>query len=121
MDAGQVEDAQVLARPVLVSFLGWLVSLVLLWRSRIWTMRDKGIGTLLALGFGALGLIALLSPVLWLGSLLSMVQRRYPCRRTAGPSPAPLATAHRRLSTLGPKLLPVVASPWPAPRTATLT
>jgi hypothetical protein len=63
-----------LSLPVLVPFLGWLVGLVLLWRSRIWTTRDKRIGTLLALGFGALGLVALLSPVLWLGSLPFMVQ-----------------------------------------------
>jgi uncharacterized membrane protein len=58
---------------VLVPFLGWLVGLVLLWRSHLWTTRDKRIGTLLALGVGALALLALASPLAWLGSLVMIV------------------------------------------------
>jgi uncharacterized membrane protein len=58
----------------LVPFLSWLAGLALLWRSHIWTGRDKRIGTLLAtlaaLGVGALNLVALASPLLLLGSLL---------------------------------------------------
>jgi uncharacterized membrane protein len=60
----------------LVPVLSWLVGLALLWRSPIWTSRDKRIGTLLAtlaaLGVGALNVVALPSPLLLLGSLLFM-------------------------------------------------
>ena len=49
-----------------------VVGLVLVWLSRLWTTRDKLIGTLLALGVGALALAALSSPVEWLRPLLVM-------------------------------------------------
>ena len=50
-----------------------VVGLVLVWLSRLWTTRDKLIGTLLALGVGALALAALSSPVEWIRPLLVMV------------------------------------------------
>lgn len=49
-----------------------VVGLVLVWLSRLWTTRDKLIGTLLALGVGALALAALSSPVEWIRPLLVM-------------------------------------------------
>jgi hypothetical protein len=55
---------------MVIPLLGWLVGLALLWRSRRWTTHDKRIGTLLALGAGALGVVALASPLVLLGSLL---------------------------------------------------
>jgi uncharacterized membrane protein len=55
----------------LVPFLVWLAGLALLWRSHLWTTRDKRIGTLLAFGSaGALALAALISPLVLLWSLL---------------------------------------------------
>jgi uncharacterized membrane protein len=60
-----------LGMSMLVPFLAWLAGLALLWRSHIWTTRDKRIGTLLAFGSaGALALIALISPLVLLWSLL---------------------------------------------------
>jgi uncharacterized membrane protein len=63
-----------LGMSALVPVLSWLVGLALLWRSHIWTSRDKRIGTLLAtlaaIGVGALNVVALASPLLLLGSLL---------------------------------------------------
>jgi hypothetical protein len=63
-----------LASFVLVPFLAWLAGLALLWRSHIWTSRDKRVGTLLgtlaALGVGALTVVGLPSPLALLGSLL---------------------------------------------------
>jgi uncharacterized membrane protein len=61
-----------LGMSMLVPFLGWLVGLVLLWRSHRWTTRDKRIGTLLALGAGTLAVVALASPLVLLASLLFM-------------------------------------------------
>jgi uncharacterized membrane protein len=56
---------------MLVPFLAWLAGLALLWRSHIWTTRDKRIGTLLAFGSaGALALGALISSPVVLWSLL---------------------------------------------------
>jgi hypothetical protein len=57
---------------LLIPFLGWVVGMVLLWLSRIWITREKRIGTLLALGVGALALAALASPLEWLRPLLVM-------------------------------------------------
>lgn len=57
---------------LLIPFLGWVVGMVLLWLSPSWTTREKGIGTLLALGLGVLALAALSSPVEWLRPLLVM-------------------------------------------------
>lgn len=57
----------------MIPFLGWVVGVVLLWLSRTWTTREKAIGTVLALGVGALALVALSSPVDWLRPLLVMV------------------------------------------------
>jgi uncharacterized membrane protein len=59
-----------LGMAMVIPLLGWLVGLALLWRSRRWTTHDKRIGTLLALGAGALGVVALASPLMLLGSLL---------------------------------------------------
>ena len=57
----------------LVPLLALLAGLALLWRSHIWTTRDKRIGTLLAFGSaGALALAALSSPVEWIRPLLVM-------------------------------------------------
>jgi uncharacterized membrane protein len=58
---------------LLLPFLGWVVGMALLWLSRTWTTREKAIGTVLALGVGALALVALSSPVDWLRPLLVMV------------------------------------------------
>jgi uncharacterized membrane protein len=58
---------------LLLPFLGWVVGVALLWLSRTWTTRERAVGTLLALGVGALALIALWSPVEWLRPLLVMV------------------------------------------------
>jgi hypothetical protein len=58
---------------LLIPFLGWVVGVVLLWLSRTWTTREKGVGTLFALGVGVLALLALSSPVEWLRPLLVMV------------------------------------------------
>jgi hypothetical protein len=58
---------------LLIPVLGWVVGAVLLWLSHNWTTREKRIGTLLALGVGALALAALSSPVEWLRPLLVMV------------------------------------------------
>ena len=55
---------------MVIPLLGWLVGLALLWRSRRWTTHDKRSGTLLALGAGALGVVAVASPLMLLGSLL---------------------------------------------------
>jgi uncharacterized membrane protein len=58
----------------LVPVLGWLVGLVLLWRSRIWTTHDKRIGTLLAtlpaLGLGMMTVVDPASPLALLGLLV---------------------------------------------------
>jgi hypothetical protein len=51
---------------LLIPFLGWVVGVVLLWLSPSWTTREKRIGTLLALGVGALALAALSSQVEWI-------------------------------------------------------
>jgi uncharacterized membrane protein len=60
-----------LGMAMLVPFLAWLASLALLWRSHLWTTRDKRIGTLLAFGSaGALALGALIGPLVLLWSLL---------------------------------------------------
>jgi uncharacterized membrane protein len=60
-----------LGMAMVIPLLGWLAGLALLWRSRRWTSHDKRIGTLLALvGAGALGVVALASPLVLLGSLL---------------------------------------------------
>ena len=60
-----------LGMSMLVPFLAWLAGLALLWRSYIWTGRDKRIGTLLAFGSaGALALGALISSPVVLWSLL---------------------------------------------------
>ena len=58
---------------LLLPFLGWVVGVILVWLSRTWTTREKAIGTVLALGVGALALVALSSPVDWLRPLLVMV------------------------------------------------
>jgi hypothetical protein len=58
---------------LLIPFLGWVVGGVLLLLSHSWTTREKGIGTLLALGVGALALAALASPLEWIRPLLVMV------------------------------------------------
>jgi hypothetical protein len=58
---------------LLIPFLGWVVGVILVWLSHTWTTREKAIGTLLALGVGALGLAALSSPVEWVRPLLVMV------------------------------------------------
>jgi hypothetical protein len=50
-----------------------VVGVVLLWLSHTWTTREKAIGTLLALGVGALALLSLSSPVEWIRPLLAMV------------------------------------------------
>jgi hypothetical protein len=39
---------------LLIPVLGWVVGVILLWLSHGWTTREKRIGTLLALGVGAL-------------------------------------------------------------------
>jgi HAAS len=57
---------------LLIPVLGWVVGAVLLWLSHNWTTREKRIGTLLALGVGALALAALSSPVEWIRPLLVM-------------------------------------------------
>jgi uncharacterized membrane protein len=58
---------------LLIPFLGWVVGVALVWLSRIWTIREKAVGTLLALSVGALALVAFSSPVEWLRPLLVMV------------------------------------------------
>jgi uncharacterized membrane protein len=58
---------------LLIPFLGWVVGVALVWLSRIWTTREKAVGTLLALSVGALALVAFSSPVEWLRPLLVMV------------------------------------------------
>ncbi len=45
----------------LIGFLGWLVGLALLWTSRVWTLRDKLIGTLVVPGGCAMAVIFLLT------------------------------------------------------------
>lgn len=73
-----------LGMPILVPVLGWMVGVVLLWRSHIWTARDKRVGTLLAtlpaLGVGLLltvldptGSLALLGSLLVLALTLATV------------------------------------------------
>jgi uncharacterized membrane protein len=69
-----VPSTVMLGISMLVPFLAWLAGLALLWRSHIWTTRDKRIGTLLAtlaaLSIGALTVVGLSSPLALLGSLL---------------------------------------------------
>ena len=69
-----VPSTVMLGMSQLVPVLSWLVGLALLWRSHIWTSRDKRIGTLLAtlaaLGVGTLTVVGLPSPLALLGSLL---------------------------------------------------
>jgi hypothetical protein len=55
---------------LLIPRLGWVVGLILLWRSHTWTTREKAIATVLALGVGALALATLASPVQWTRPLL---------------------------------------------------
>lgn len=48
---------------LLLPFLGWIVGLVLLWSSRLWTPRDKILGTLVwPGGLGSFFLIGALGP-----------------------------------------------------------
>jgi uncharacterized membrane protein len=59
--AGWVEWVAVVLLPVggvVIPVLGWVVGAALLWASRIWTLRDKLVGTLLVPG-GLLGAVAL--------------------------------------------------------------
>jgi uncharacterized membrane protein len=69
-----VPSTVMLGMAMLVPFLAWLAGLALLWRSHVWTSRDKRIGTLLgtlaALGVEALTVVGLPSPLALLGSLL---------------------------------------------------
>jgi HAAS domain-containing protein len=65
--AGWVEWVAVFLLPiggVVVPVLGWVIGAVLLWASRIWTVRDKLIGTLLLPG----GLIAAAAMFFLVGS-----------------------------------------------------
>lgn len=51
--AGKLEWAVVVLLPVggvLIPILGWVLGVILLWASRVWTVRDKLIGTLLPPG-----------------------------------------------------------------------
>ena len=50
-----------------LAVVGWVVGVVLLWRSRVWTLRDKLIGTLL-----------------WPGGLVTGAARRRRVRRARG-------------------------------------
>jgi hypothetical protein len=47
-----------------VFYVGWIAGLVLLWSSRVWTTREKLVGTLVVPGGLAAGFMAL---VIWLG------------------------------------------------------
>jgi hypothetical protein len=51
--------------------VGWLVGLILLWSSRLWTTRDKLIGTLIIPGGLAASLVALLTLGLLAGTSYS--------------------------------------------------
>jgi hypothetical protein len=76
--------------------IGWLAGLVLLWNSRVWTMRDKLIGTLVVPGGLAISL-----PV---GLILLGTPTKILCRDLAGaPStapPCPAAASPLQLSQL---------------------
>lgn len=50
--------ALLLVGGVIVPLIGWIVGAVLLWTSRVWTIRDKLIGTLLIPGGLALPILA---------------------------------------------------------------
>ncbi len=74
---------------VFLTPLGWLIGVVLLWTSRVWTWRDKVIGTLFlpggllaALIFGASASVSYLS-----GTSCTNVHRRRVCT-TFGTGPA---------------------------------
>jgi hypothetical protein len=72
--------------------IGWLVGLILLWSSRLWTTRDKLIGTLITPGGTSTATTVLyiaLAVVLLLGPIVSAV---YLARRAGKNSPS-IATA----------------------------
>jgi hypothetical protein len=54
--AGVLETVAVIA--LMVPFIGWLVGTILLWMSRVWTTRDKVIGTIAVPGLWLLVLIS---------------------------------------------------------------
>jgi hypothetical protein len=54
--AGVLETVAVIA--LMVPFIGWLVGTILLWMSRVWTTRDKVIGTIAVPGLFLLVLIS---------------------------------------------------------------
>jgi hypothetical protein len=88
----------------IVTGVGWLVGVVLLWRSRAWTVRDKLIGTLVLPG-GLLATVVLLA--LALGRAHKMVCTHYGtgvmhCTHVAGSGPSTFGSIALILLALTP-------------------
>jgi hypothetical protein len=87
---------------LVIPFLGWLVGVVLVWLSRVWTTRDKLVGTVGGLAW------------VWAGAGTIMLQRPSTPMAPVGADPsAGLAAA----GSTGPSLLEVVlfAAPFVLP------
>lgn len=73
--------------------IGWFVGLVLLWSSRVWTTRDKWIGTLVIPGGLATGVLV--------GLIATGAATKKICRVTAGGIPQCTSVGHSAPSVLG--------------------
>jgi hypothetical protein len=84
--AGKLEWAVVILLPLgflLFPFVGWLVAVILLWVSRVWSAREKLIGTLVVPG----GLSAVL--------VFAFVGISSTCTRHGGPGARTVEHCHR--------------------------
>lgn len=70
--------------------VGWLVGLILLWSSRMWTIRDKLIGTLIVPGGLATTLLFALAVLFVLGPIASAVYLARRARRSSPSGATPL-------------------------------
>ena len=67
--AGPLEVIAVVA--LLIPFFGWIVGTVLLWVSRVWSMRDKIIGTILVPGIWVFFFLSMVVDSVTVGTVVS--------------------------------------------------